>query len=139
MKYGKGNLMVVDVKTENAALPEPPPDVPHQRDRLRGTGTEPLQLQQPVWRLPAVQRPWPGDRGGTRKDRAGPQQEREARRASCRLGSYKNTWVFKQVEAVLASFGHDLNTPIEEMDDAVLVALLNGLDEPLKVDQLDRA
>lgn len=49
------------------------------------------------------------------------------------LGSYKSSWVFRQVEAVLAGFGHDLDTPVEEMGDDVVAALLNGLDEPLRV------
>ncbi|MCW5897784.1 MAG: excinuclease ABC subunit UvrA [Flavobacteriales bacterium] len=49
------------------------------------------------------------------------------------LGSYKGSWVFKQVEAVLEMYGHDLDTPVEDMDDAVLAALLNGMDEPLRV------
>ncbi|HQW87685.1 MAG TPA: excinuclease ABC subunit UvrA, partial [Flavobacteriales bacterium] len=41
------------------------------------------------------------------------------------LGSYKSSWVFRQVEAVLAGFGHDLDTPVEEMGDPVVAALLN--------------
>lgn len=49
------------------------------------------------------------------------------------LGTYKNSWVFKQVEAVLEHFGHDLNTPIDEFDDSVLGALLNGMDQPVRV------
>ncbi len=49
------------------------------------------------------------------------------------LGTYKSSWVFRQVEAVLAAFGHDLDSPVEEMGDQVVAALLNGLDEPLRV------
>ncbi|MBX2980833.1 MAG: excinuclease ABC subunit UvrA [Flavobacteriales bacterium] len=49
------------------------------------------------------------------------------------LGAYKNTWVFKQVEAVLALNGHDLDTPVKDLEDAVIASLLNGSDEPLRV------
>ncbi len=49
------------------------------------------------------------------------------------LGTYKGTWVFRQLEAVLEHFGHDANTPFEEIDDNVIAVLLNGMDEPLKV------
>jgi len=49
------------------------------------------------------------------------------------LGTYKNTWVFRQVEGVLEHFGHTANTPFEEMEDEVLSAILNGLDEPLRI------
>jgi excinuclease ABC subunit A len=49
------------------------------------------------------------------------------------MGSYKNTWVFRQVEGVLEHFGHTANTPFEEMEDEVLSAILNGLDEPLRI------
>ncbi len=49
------------------------------------------------------------------------------------LGPYKGTWVFKQIEAVLEHFGHDVNTPFNELDDSVIAVLLNGMDEPLKV------
>lgn len=49
------------------------------------------------------------------------------------LGNYKATWIFKQLEAVLALYGHTLETPLSELDDTVLSALLNGIDEPLKI------
>ena len=50
------------------------------------------------------------------------------------LGTYKSTWVFRQIEAVLASFGHKADTPFAEMEDEVLSTILNGSDEPLRVE-----
>ncbi|MFN8350314.1 MAG: excinuclease ABC subunit UvrA [Flavobacteriales bacterium] len=48
------------------------------------------------------------------------------------LGTYKpGAWVFRQIEAVLAHFGHDAGTPFDEVDDNVIAVLLNGMDEPL--------
>lgn len=49
------------------------------------------------------------------------------------LGTYKGSWVFRQIEAVLQHFGHTLDTPFAELDDSVLAVLLNGMDDPLKV------
>jgi excinuclease ABC subunit A len=50
------------------------------------------------------------------------------------LGPYKGTWLFRQVEAVLAAFGHHADTPFNEMEDEVLHTILNGRDEPLRVE-----
>ncbi len=49
------------------------------------------------------------------------------------LGSYKNTWIFKQVEAILEKHGHDLNTPLSEIADNVVHKLLFGTDEVVKI------
>ena len=45
------------------------------------------------------------------------------------LGEGKNNWSFQQVEAVVKHFGFDLNTPIEEIDEEVINALLYGSEE----------
>jgi excinuclease ABC subunit A len=50
------------------------------------------------------------------------------------LGPYKGTWLFRQMEAVLAAFGHHADTPFNEMEDEVLHTILNGRDEPLRVE-----
>ncbi len=49
------------------------------------------------------------------------------------LGSYKNNWIFNQVEALLEKYGHTLNTPIREIDDDLLNKLMTGTDETLKI------
>jgi excinuclease ABC subunit A len=45
------------------------------------------------------------------------------------LGEGKNNWSFQQVEAVVKHYGFDLNTPIEEIDEEVINALLYGSEE----------
>ena len=132
MKYGKGSLMVLDLEedrtrylsrhlmcpTTGIAYEEPEPNLfsfnsPYGAcPRCSGLGqvTE-VSLAKIV----------PDRRKSVRKGAILP------------LGSYKNSWVFRQVEAVLENFGHDLDTPVEDMPDAVLHAILNGLDEPLRV------
>ncbi len=49
------------------------------------------------------------------------------------LGSFKNNWIFKHVETLLELHGHDLNTPVGELDDMVLSQLLYGTDEQITI------
>ena len=131
-KYGKGNLMVVDVKggqvrylsrhlmcpTSGIAYEEPEPNL--------------FSFNSPYGACPRCS--GLGQVTEVALDRIVPDRKKSVKRGGIvPLGSYKNSWVFRQIEAVLENFGHDLDTPIEEMDDAVLAALLNGMDEPLRV------
>ncbi len=45
------------------------------------------------------------------------------------LGEGKNNWSFQQVEAVVKHFGFDLSTPIQDIDEEVINALLYGSEE----------
>jgi excinuclease ABC subunit A len=49
------------------------------------------------------------------------------------LGEYKNSWIFKQMEAIGEKYGFDLNTPIEEIPDQALNVILYGSDELFRV------
>lgn len=49
------------------------------------------------------------------------------------LGEYKNTWIFKQIEAIGEKYGFDLNTPIEEIPEQAINIILNGSDEIIRV------
>lgn len=49
------------------------------------------------------------------------------------LGSYKNNWIFGQIEALLTKYGYTLNTKIQDIDEEVINKVLNGTDEALKV------
>lgn len=49
------------------------------------------------------------------------------------LGSYKNNWIFKQVETLLEKHGFSLDTPVGDVDEGVLSQLLYGTDEPITV------
>ncbi|MCB0771412.1 MAG: excinuclease ABC subunit UvrA, partial [Flavobacteriales bacterium] len=132
MKYGKGNLMVVEMGTEEARY----------LSRHLMCPTSGVAYEEPEPNLFSFNSPYgacPKCNGLGQVTEVAPEKIVPDRSKSVKrggivpLGSYKSTWVFKQVEAVLASFGHDLNTPIEDMDDTVMVALLNGQEEPLKV------
>jgi len=49
------------------------------------------------------------------------------------LGEYKNSWIFKQMEAIGEKYGFDLNTPIEEIPDHAINLILYGSDELFRV------
>ena len=49
------------------------------------------------------------------------------------LGEYKNTWIFKQIEAIGEKYGFDLNSPIEEIPEQAINIILNGSDEIIRV------
>ena len=132
LKYGKGNLMVVHVKTDEARY----------LSRHLMCPTSGIAYEEPEPNLFSFNSPYGacpkcsglGQVTEVALDKIVPDRSKSVKRgAIVPLGGYKNTWVFKQIEAVLGSFGYDLNTPLEEMEDTVLVALLNGMDEPLKV------
>ena len=50
------------------------------------------------------------------------------------LGSYKNNWIFRQVEGLLRKYDYDLNTPLSDIDDEIVDKILNGTNETLKID-----
>lgn len=50
------------------------------------------------------------------------------------LGSYKNNWIFRQVEGLLRKYDYDLNTPLKDIDDELVDKLLNGTNETVKID-----
>ena len=132
LKQGKGNLMVVDPGTGT---------VRHLSRHLM-CPTSGIAYEEPEPNLFSFNSPYGacprcsglGQVTDVALDRIVPDRSKNIRKgAIVPLGAFKNTWVFKQVEAVLGHFGHDLNTPIEDMEDGVLAALLNGMDEPLRV------
>ncbi|MBK8227408.1 MAG: excinuclease ABC subunit UvrA [Flavobacteriales bacterium] len=133
MKYGKGSLMVVEAKGQHA---------PRFLSRHLMCPTSGIAYEEPEPNLFSFNSPYGacprcsglGQVTEVALDKIVPDRKKSIRKgAIVAIGSAKNSWVFKQIEAVLENFGHDLDTPVEEMDDAVLAALLNGMDEPLRV------
>jgi excinuclease ABC subunit A len=49
------------------------------------------------------------------------------------LGEYKNSWIFAQLEAMGEKFDFKLDTPLEEISEDALDAILYGTEEVLKV------
>ena len=49
------------------------------------------------------------------------------------IGEYKNSWIFKQIEALGEKHGFDLNTPISGIPEQAINVILYGSDEMLRV------
>jgi len=49
------------------------------------------------------------------------------------IGEYKNSWIFKQIEAIGEKYGFELNTPIAEIPENAINVILNGSDEVFRV------
>lgn len=132
LKYGKGNLMVVDTKSDHGRY----------LSRNLMCPTSGIAYEEPEPNLFSFNSPYGactrcsglGQVTEVALDRIIPDRSKSVKRgAIVPLGAYKSAWIFKQIEAVLHLHGHDLNTPLDEIDEAVLMVLLNGLDDPLKV------
>lgn len=51
------------------------------------------------------------------------------------IGTYKTTWIFKQLEAIGDKYGFSLDTPIEDISDEAMNTILFGSDEIFKMKQ----
>lgn len=51
------------------------------------------------------------------------------------LGTYKDTWIFRQVKAILEQYGFKLTTPVMDLSEDVLNKILYGTSENLKVER----
>ena len=49
------------------------------------------------------------------------------------IGEYKNSWIFKQIEAIGEKYGFNINTPITEIPENAINVILNGSDEVFRV------
>ncbi len=132
LKQGKGNLMVVDIDTGTT----------RHLSRHLMCPTSGIAYEEPEPNLFSFNSPYGacprcsglGQVTDVAPEKIVPDRSKSIRKgAIVPLGAYKNNWVFKQIEAVLEGFGYDINTPMSDMEDAVLAALLNGMDEPLRV------
>lgn len=132
MKYGKGHLMVIDQRTGE----------PRHLSRHLMCPTSGISYEEPEPNLFSFNSPYGacprcsglGQVTEVALEKIVPDRGKSVRRgAFVPLGPFKPTWIFKQVEAMLENFGHTLDTPVEEMDEAVIAAILNGQDEPLRI------
>ncbi len=132
LKYGKGNLMVYDTRTESARY----------LSRHLMCPTSGIAYEEPEPNLFSFNSPYGacpkcsglGQVTEVSLERIVPDRGKSVKKgAIVPLGTYKGSWIFKQIEAVLQHYGHGIDTPVEEMEDEVLAAILNGMDEPLKV------
>src|SRR5690606_34014550 len=133
LKFGKGNLIAL-----NADEPQTPRYLSrHLMDPVSGIAYE--EPEPNLFSFNSLYGACPRCGGLCQVTEAAPEKivpdlaKSLKRGAIPALGTYKSGGIFRQVEAVLENFGHDVNTPFEEMEEKVLTGILNGLDEPLKI------
>jgi excinuclease ABC subunit A len=133
LKAGKGNLMALNAKGHGT----PRYLSLHLMDPASGMAYEEPEPNLFSFNSPYGACPRCGGIGQVTEvapEKIVPDRSKSLKRgAIAALGAYKPGGIFRQVEAVLESFGHDANTPFEEMEDEVLTTLLNGRDEPLRI------
>ena len=49
------------------------------------------------------------------------------------MGEFKNSWIYKQIEAIGEHYGFSLDTPFEELEDEAVNVILYGSDESFKI------
>ncbi|MBS1581167.1 MAG: excinuclease ABC subunit UvrA [Bacteroidetes bacterium] len=132
LKYGKGNLIAFDLRTE----------APRYLSRHLMCPTSGIAYEEPEPNLFSFNSPYGacprcsglGQVTEVALDKIVPDRSKSLKRGAITpLGAYKSSWVFRQIEAVLQHFGHDASTPFDEMEDNVLATILNGMDEPLRI------
>ena len=133
LKFGKGNLIAL-----NADEPQTPRYLSrHLMDPVSGIAYEEPEPNLFSFNSPYGACPRCGGLGQVTEaapEKIVPDLAKSLKRGAIpALGAYKSGGIFRQVEAVLENFGHDVNTPFEEMEEEVLTGILNGLDEPLKI------
>jgi excinuclease ABC subunit A len=133
LKAGKGNLMALNAKGHGT----PRYLSLHLMDPASGMAYEEPEPNLFSFNSPYGACPRCGGIGQVTEvapEKIVPDRSKSLKRgAIAALGAYKPGGIFRQVEAVLESFGHDANTPFEEMEEEVLTTLLNGRDEPLRI------
>jgi excinuclease ABC subunit A len=132
MKHGKQVLMILDAETEQS----------RHFSRLLMCPTTGISYDEPEPNLFSFNSPYgacPVCSGlGTISEldisKIIPDRSKSIRKGGIiPIGEYKNSWIFKQLEAIGEKYGFDLNTPIAEIPDHALNVILNGSDEVFKV------
>lgn len=133
LKIGKGNLMVLPAQGE-----APPKYLSrHLMDPVSGIAYEEPEPNLFSFNSPYGACPRCGGLGEVTEaapEKIVPDRSKSLKRGAIpALGAYKPTGIFRQVEALLEHYGHDAETPFEELDEEVIGTLFNGLDEPLRI------
>lgn len=132
LRHGKGTFMVMDYKTE---------DVRYFSKHLM-CPTSGISYNEPEPNLFSFNSPYGacpkcnglGEVSEIDLDKVIPQKELSIRKGGIApLGSYKNNWIFKQVETLLQIHNYDLNTPVGALSDEVLSQLLYGTEEQITI------
>ena len=132
MKHGKGVIMVLDEK-ENTTR--------HFSKKLMCPTTG-LSYDDPEPNLFSFNSPYGscpvcnglGEVSEVDLDKIFPDKSKSiARGGIAPLGEYKNTWVFNQIEAIGHKYGFTMKTPIKDIPEEAINAILNGTNETVEI------
>jgi excinuclease ABC subunit A len=133
MDTGKGSLMIMDWDSEK---------VRHFSKNLMCPTTG-ISYPEPEPNLFSFNSPYGvckrcngiGEVSEVSRDKIIPDEKKSIKKGGIApLGSYKNNWIFRQVEGLLKKYDYDLNTPVKNIEDEIIDKLLNGTSETLKID-----
>ena len=132
MKHGKGVVMVLDEK-ENTSR--------HFSKKLMCPTTG-ISYDDPEPNLFSFNSPYGscqvcnglGEVSEVDLDKIFPDKSKSiARGGIAPLGEYKNTWVFNQIEAIGHKYGFTMKTPIKDIPEEAINAILNGTNETVEI------
>ncbi|MGE5425253.1 MAG: excinuclease ABC subunit UvrA [Syntrophothermus sp.] len=132
MKNGKDSLMVMDIEGRN----------PRHYSRMLMCPTSGISYEEPEPNTFSFNSPYgacPKCNGlGTISeidlDKIIPDKTKSIKKGGIvPLGEYKNSWIFKQMEAIGDKYGFDLNTPVKDIPEKAMNVILFGSDELFRV------
>ncbi len=132
MRYGKGTMMVQDYETNKVQF----------FSRLLMCPTTGISYDDPAPNLFSFNSPYGachkcnglGEISEIDIKKIIPNPQQSIKRGGLApLGEYKNSWIFAQLEAIGEKFGFKLDTPLEELTEDAIDAILYGTEEVLKV------
>ncbi len=132
MRYGKGTMMVQDYETNKVQF----------FSRMLMCPTTGISYDDPAPNLFSFNSPYGachkcnglGEISEIDIKKIIPNPQQSIKRGGLApLGEYKNSWIFAQLEAIGEKFGFKLDTPLEELTEDAIDAILYGTEEVLKV------
>jgi excinuclease ABC subunit A len=132
LKYGKGSMMVLEENNPN----------PENYSKLLMDPVSGISYSEPEPNIFSFNSPYgycPHCRGlgfvtEASMDKLIPNPKETIRKGGIEpLGTYKPSWVFKQVEAICEKYQTSIDTPIEKIPEEAINAILYGTTEPLLI------
>ncbi|HRY33543.1 MAG TPA: excinuclease ABC subunit UvrA [Bacteroidales bacterium] len=134
MKHGKGSLMVLDGDSDSAT---PGYYSRHLMCPLTGISYEEPEPNTFSFNSPYGSCPKCNGLGTIAEvdlNKIIPDPGRSIRKGGLApLGEYRNSWIFKQLEAIGEKHGFSLDTPIADLGEQAINTILNGSDEFIRV------
>ncbi|HEY1039112.1 MAG TPA: excinuclease ABC subunit UvrA [Bacteroidia bacterium] len=142
MKQGKGTLMILENEEASGKGNKKSKNVPRFFSRNLMCPTSGISYDEPAPNMFSFNSPY----GACTKcnglgvvseiaiDKIVPNPKLSLKKgAIAPMGDYKNSWIYKQIEAIGKHFGFDLDTPFEDLEEEAVNTILYGSDEVFSV------